>query len=277
MERIKEAIRLAKEYRSTLPNAAQVPNDRRSAMGNPAQGLPAEPQPQPIALELLVTNKSHLEATRTLSEKRGNAYVAAFDMLRTRILNEMESNGWQMLLVTSPTAECGKTVTAINLALSMSRHQEQHVVLIDLDLRKPRVASYLGVTPPFELHQVLKGEVHYRDALFGVDFAGPRLSFLVNTLPMNQPVEALLSRQMNDVLIQLRAAEPKAMIIVDMPPLLVSDDVLAFLPLADCSILAVAEDQSTVKEVQNSEKTLSGSNFMGCVLTKSKTQVQSYY
>ena len=68
-----------------------------------------------------------------------------YDMLRTQVLQEMDKKSWQFLAVTSPTAACGKTVTACNLAMSIARLPERSVLLVDLDLRKPMVAEYLGV------------------------------------------------------------------------------------------------------------------------------------
>jgi protein-tyrosine kinase len=274
MERIKEAIRLAKEHRDGQSFDVQEVKSRGNALKRSREN---STERLTFDFELLPTKRIHLDANRILSETRGNSYVAAFDMLRTRVVREMDENGWQMLVITSPTADCGKTVSAINLALSISRHPEQHVVLVDLDLRKPRIVYDLGVTPKYELHQVLSGEVPLKDALFGVDIGGPKLSFLANILPSAQPVEALLSRQMTAILDNIRNADPKPIIIIDMPPMLVTDDVLAFLPLADCCILAVAENQSTVKDIQNSEKLLANTNFLGCVLTKSTALSHSYY
>src|SRR5215510_11748796 len=69
----------------------------------------------------------------------------SFDMLRTQVLQSMNPKNWQFLAITSPTAGCGKTVTAINLALSIARQPELSALLIDMDLPKPAVAKYLGL------------------------------------------------------------------------------------------------------------------------------------
>ena len=54
-------------------------------------------------------------------------------------------NGWQFLAVTSATAGCGKSVTACNLAMSIARLAERSVLLVDMDMQKPKVAEYLGL------------------------------------------------------------------------------------------------------------------------------------
>ena len=57
----------------------------------------------------------------------------------------MDQNNWAVVGVTSPTAECGKSVIAANLAFSAARQPDLDVLLADFDLRRPRIAQYLGV------------------------------------------------------------------------------------------------------------------------------------
>ncbi|MDG4870044.1 hypothetical protein P8631_18810, partial [Guyparkeria sp. 1SP6A2] len=67
-----------------------------------------------------------------------------YDMLRTQVLQARDDQGWQILAITSPTAGCGKTVTACNLAMSIARLPERSVLLIDMDMMKPKVADQDG-------------------------------------------------------------------------------------------------------------------------------------
>jgi protein-tyrosine kinase len=272
MERIREAVKLAKQNRES---AVQV---------GPAAGLgqrksvdTAQRQTAPSPVVVLNTVPSILDSHRIIAGKSGGPQVTTFDMLRTKILQEMDRRNWQVIVVTSPTPGCGKTVTAINLALSMSRQSERYVFLLDLDLRKPRVLNYLGVTPENDLLNVIRGEVPLEEAVFQIDIASSQLAIIGNKLTSSSPVEVIASRQMSDIMKQLRSFTPKPIIIVDMPPVLGSDDVLAFLPQADCCILAVAEGSSTLREIANSEKLLATTNVLGCVLTKSTEKLLAYY
>src|ERR1700740_1490677 len=79
-------------------------------------------------------------------------------MLRTQVLQDMDDNGWQFLAVTSATAGCGKTVTSCNLALSIARLAERSVLLVDMDMKKPKVAEYLGIESNEGLLSVLQNE-----------------------------------------------------------------------------------------------------------------------
>jgi protein-tyrosine kinase len=265
MERIKEAVKRAKLQRETMAGQTPLSPAAATRSAKPEQAI------------VLPTDPAVLEANRIIAARTGNAQVASFDMLRTKVLQDMDRRGWQVLVVTSPTPECGKTVTAINLALSISRQPERFVFLIDLDLRKPRIAQYLGVTPRHGLAEAVSGSVHLEDALFQIDIASTQLAIIGNKKSTNAPTEAIVSRQMNDIMAMLRSYSPRPTIIVDMPPVLGSDDVLAFLPQADCCILAVAEGISTLREIESSEKLLATTNMLGTVLTKSTEKLMAYY
>jgi protein-tyrosine kinase len=275
MERIREAIRMAKAQRkggTPVPSTAMpIPaefaiDDRREFVGRELR-----------ARTVLKIDRNHLEANRIISPQVGNPQAAAFDMLRTKVLQEMDEQGWQVLVMTSPSVGCGKTMSSINLALSIARQPDRNVYLIDLDFRKPKVAFTLGVTPEHDISNVIKGEADLEDALFNIDLAGPQLTILANRQSIKHPSEAIGSRQIKNMFDMIRSEAGKPIVIVDMPPVLITDDVLAFLPQADCCILAVAEGLSTVSEVDSSEKLLTGTNYLGCILTKSSERSATYY
>jgi protein-tyrosine kinase len=68
-----------------------------------------------------------------------------FDILRTKVQLMMQKNKWSgALAVTSPTPGCGKTTTACNLALGLSRQKGVRTILVELDLSRPMIAKMLG-------------------------------------------------------------------------------------------------------------------------------------
>src|SRR6185437_16090455 len=69
-------------------------------------------------------NPAYLEKHRIVAHDGQDPRSRSFDMLRTEVLRSMDRNGWTSLAVTSPTPNCGKTLTAVNLALSMARKSE---------------------------------------------------------------------------------------------------------------------------------------------------------
>jgi protein-tyrosine kinase len=276
MERIREAIRMAKEQRKggapAAPRALPMPPEFSIDDGRERITL-ADRKPRSV----LKVDKNHLETNRIIALQVGNPQATSFDMLRTKVLQEMDEQNWQVLVMTSPSVGCGKTMSSINLALSIARQPDRNVFLVDLDFRKPKVAYTLGVTPEHDIANVIKGECDIEDAMFSLDIAGPHLTVLANRQSIKHPSEAIVSRQVKNLFDHLRAEPGKPIIVVDMPPVLITDDVLAFLPQADCCVLAVAEGVSTIGDVDSSEKLLTGTNYLGCILTKSSERHLAYY
>src|SRR5262249_33897264 len=138
MEQIRQAVERAKE--SSMP-AASVSWPRH--LSDLSAGRPEMTAPDKIReVEL---NRKHLERHRIIAHNAADPRSNSFDMLRTQVLQSMDQRKWQFLAVTSPTAGCGKTVTTVNLALSIARQPERSVLLVDMDLPRPHVASTLGV------------------------------------------------------------------------------------------------------------------------------------
>ena len=69
----------------------------------------------------LELNLGHLQARRIVAYNGADQRSRPYDMLRTQVLQSMGVSGWKVLGVTSPTPGCGKTLTAINLALSIAQ------------------------------------------------------------------------------------------------------------------------------------------------------------
>ena len=91
---------------------------------------------------------AYLQSQRIVAYDGKDPRSRSFDILRTEVLRSMDLKGWKTLAVTSPTPSCGKTLTAVNLALSMARQPERQVLLADLDLRKASGRSLFGSKVP---------------------------------------------------------------------------------------------------------------------------------
>src|SRR5262245_31657465 len=117
-------------------------------------------------------DRRHLEAHRIIAHNVADPRSRSFDMLRTQVLQSMDRQGWQFLAITSPTAGCGKTVTSINLALSIARQSERSVLLVDMDLPRPQVANYLGLECQQGLLDVLEGREMLPDVLVNARVSG---------------------------------------------------------------------------------------------------------
>ncbi len=200
----------------------------------------------------------------------------AYNMLRTRLIRSMRDNDWSSVVITSPDIGAGKTVTALNVAFSVAREQNQRTYLIDLDFRAPSLHTYLGVSPSKDLTSYLDGECSISDVISvaGID----RLYFCFNSVQHEHSAELLTSPRMHQFVKELREKDPHAMVIYDAPPMLVADDVLAFSPLADAVLLVAAEGQTSRNDLAKSIELLSDTNILGVVLNKSRDVAsESYY
>lgn len=204
----------------------------------------------------------------TLGLPERNSAEMAYNMLRTRLIRRMRNNGWTSIIVTSPNAGAGKTITSINLAISLAREHNQTVYLVDLDLREPKLNQYLGVDdPPGGITKYLYGTGSVADAL--VDGGVPRLFVALNTVAHQHSAELLTSSRMQQFVEELKRRDPNGIVLYDAPPVLVTDDVLAFMPMVDCVLLIAAQGETKREDLSKAITLLEDTNLLGVVLNKS--------
>lgn len=217
----------------------------------------------------------HLDRHRIVAFNKSNPLSVSFDMLRTQVLNRMEAEGWRTLAVTSPTPGCGKTIVAINLAMSIAHHTGKTAMLADFDLRKPAIAKSLGLPPGKSLNDVLDGGATLAEAL-----VNPGLHKLV-VLPTSKPVpksaEMLSSRKVESLIQDMRNRYEERIVIFDLPPLLVADDALTVLPRVDCALMVVGNGMVSRAEMEESLHHLHATNLVGTVLNKAEARSKKYY
>ena len=278
MEHIKKAIERAKQERLLVSLPVQSP----AAAGGMVPDAPAGPgkdagrSPAADSAKIVAIDRRHLQAMRIIAYDPAEVRSNHFDMLRTQVLQRMEAASYQTIAVTSPRVGCGKSITAINLALSMARQSEQSVLLVDLDLRKPQIARYLGLSPDAGIHDVIAGKCVVSEALVTPDLCGHRLAVLACPNPVANPTEHLVSSAMKTALTGLKKGPGYKIIIFDLPPMLSSDDFLAFLPQVDCALLVASSGESTVHDIAECERLIDPEKFLGCVLNK-VTEVETAY
>jgi protein-tyrosine kinase len=197
-----------------------------------------------------------------------NPAVSVFDMLRTRLLQALREKGWQRIAITSPTHGCGKSFVAANLALSLSRLPATRSILMDLELRRPHLAGIFGVADAAPLREFLSGEQplesHFRRY-------GKNLGLALNAEAVEDPATVLQdpdTAMALDAMIQ--QLQPDA-VIYDLPPALVSDDVMSMIPQIDAVLMVVDGTRTTAEEIKATERMLDGHvPLMGVVLNRAQ-------
>lgn len=203
-----------------------------------------------------------------------SARAENYRQLRTNVAALDAGGDGMTVVVTSPDAEAGKTTTAVNLALAFA-DADASVLLVDADLRHPRISRYLGGTGERGLTEVLGGVVDPADALYAS--ADSHLHVLgAGELPPN-PSELLQGRAMHEVLTQLR--KQASMVIIDSPPLLPVTDAAVLAGQADGAILVARHGKTTASQLRQATTTLevAGGRLLGVVLTMAPAKsVHSY-
>jgi protein-tyrosine kinase len=218
---------------------------------------------------------AHLERHRIVAFNKSDPVSASFDLLRTQVLHKMAEHGWRTLAIVSPTPECGKTVVAINLAISIAQHSGKTAMLVDFDLRRPRVATYLGLRPDKSLHDVLAGQAELAEAMINPGI--PKLVVLPNLKPVERSAEALSSKRVVELIAELRDRYHERVVVFDLPPLLNTDDAITTLPKIDCALMVVGNGMVSKTELEESLHHLHSTNFLGVVLNKADIRTASYY
>ena len=279
MERIKEAIEKAKSQRGSPSAQVRKPELRVArpqipvADHGPHIELDAEVQYRQTPVVQL--DPVHLENHRIVAQQKEHPASRAFDLLRTQVLQKMDENGWRTLAITSPTMESGKTLVAINLAISIAQQTNRTSLLVDFDFRRPRVASSLGLQGEVSLNQVLASSARVEEAM--VNPGIPRFVVLPTQRPIPSSAEALGSSKVAALMGELREHYSDRIVVVDLPPVLAADDVLAVLPRIDCVLMVVGNGVSSRREIEESMSRLSKFPMLGVVLNKDDAPVGNAY
>ena len=273
MEKIQQALAKARATREAVsPQAGPATPARAVEPATQAAQASAKVQAWE-ALQPLHPDMIRLQKGRVVTITNAREAIA-FDAMRTKVLQQMRANNWRRLAITSPAAACGKSTVALNLAFSMARQPEIHTIVAELDLRRPSLAQMLGVKPEKSLAQVLDGQADFADHTYRY---GNNIAFALNAGPARNPSELLQSARVSDRLAEIEAKYEPDLMIFDMPPMLVTDDTMAFVGKVDCVLLVAAAEASTVKEIDNCERELaSQTNVMGVILNKCRHMGPDY-
>lgn len=201
----------------------------------------------------------------TISFDTDNSGVAeAFRKLRTNLHFLAVDNPPRTIVVTSSSPSEGKSTTAINLALALAEANHT-VALVDADLRRPRLAKYLGLVGSVGFSTVLSGGAPLKDVLQQTKF--PRLTVLAaGPIPPN-PSELLGSNAAKKLVDELRTRFDY--VIIDSPPLLAVTDSAVVSANADGALVVVRAGKTRRDQLGHAMGMLNGVNakILGSVLT----------
>ena len=248
MGKITDALKKAEKERSELIHQGGVVKE--------------EVETRPIEITPSSTVHSSIVCYNTLSSKINEQ----FKILRTNILGLDHEKPLKSIVISSALKKEGKTVTALNLASTFAQNEQSKVLLVEGDLRKPKVHFYMGLDVKSGLSELLSGEGSPNSALYSTRFSNFKILPAGKRLPSNPP-ELLVSSRMKKTMEQLQ--EKFDYIIIDSPPAISVTDASILGTLSDGVILVVKAGSTNRKLVERAQSlmTKARAHVLGFIIT----------
>jgi protein-tyrosine kinase len=183
--------------------------------------------------------------------------------LRAKIMRATEANYLNTIMVTSSQAGEGKSMTAINLAVTIAQEIDHTVLLVDADLRRSSIHTYLGMKPEAGLSDVLESRAELSDVMIKTGIG--KLVVLPAGNPPRNPSELISSERMRILIRELKFRYRDRYIIIDSSPLLMTADALSLCEYTDGIIFVVQADRTSMKAATQAASLLKGHNVLGTV------------
>jgi capsular exopolysaccharide synthesis family protein len=211
-----------------------------------------------------------LDARSPLSE--------AYRQLRTSILLSSAGGAPKSLLVTSSQPSEGKTTTVVNTAAILAQSEETKVIVIDADMRRPRLHSLFNLSNQAGLSSILAGRLDEQGMLNLVQTHDQSGLYVLTSGPVPpNPAELLGSQQMRQLMAVLEANFSH--VIVDSPPIVSFTDGVLIATLTDGVLLVVEAGRTSRNLVRRARQLLTdvGAKIFGVVLNNLDIKSRAYY
>jgi capsular exopolysaccharide synthesis family protein len=264
------AVRVLERPPEAAPAEAPA-SPETAAMPQPVQEPPpsveppaGKPQPDSARIEpdlVSLTNPEGPEAE-------------LFKLLRTRILFPPSGRPPRTILVTSAVAEEGKSFVASNLAVNIAKNVDEHVLLVDCDLRKPSIHAKFGFNGVKGLSEYLAAGVELQSLLLKAGVA--KLTLLTSGTPPPNPSELITSAKMAALIEELKSRYDDRYIIIDSPPPMMAPETSAIAKWVD-GILIVVKYGTPMDLVEEIVAQLDRDKIIGVVINQiSQREFRSY-
>jgi protein-tyrosine kinase len=177
----------------------------------------------------------------------------------------------KIVMISSSVSAEGKTLTCVNLALTLSESYHRSVLLVDGDLRRPRLHEVFQVPNIAGLNETLISP----EAKIPVLQVSERLSLITAGRPASDPMRVLSSQRMEEVLEQARARFD--WVLLDTPPVTLLTDASLLVSKADLVILVVEAGKTSFDAVQRAVDAVGRDRLIGVVLNRVQEAPPSVY
>jgi capsular exopolysaccharide synthesis family protein len=273
LEYLDDAVHSVEEVEKhvRLPALAVIPafggRARRGVLASVSNGVTALQRRRDGSSEELLFNQ---DARSPLSE--------AYRQLRTSILLSNAGGAPKSLLVTSSQPSEGKTTTVVNTATILAQSEETRVVVIDADMRRPRLHSLFNLSNQAGLSSILAGRLDERGMLSLVQQHDQSGLYILPSGPIPpNPAELLGSQQMRQLMAVLESNFTH--VIIDSPPIVSFTDGVLIATLTDGVLLVVEAGRTSRNLVRRARQLLTdvGAKIFGVVLNNLDVKSRAYY
>ncbi|ACS80479.1 polysaccharide biosynthesis tyrosine autokinase [Maridesulfovibrio salexigens] len=267
-EQVSSGNRSTAVERTVAKTPPPVPEVRKEAESKPSDKMGQSCNiPKSFYNDDIVLDEMELAKNRILTKHSSSSFTDIYNLLRTQIFHRTKRKKHNVLMVTSAMPGEGKTITSINLAISIAREVDQFALLVDTDMRNPSIHKYLGIEVEKGLTDHLLHDIPVPDLLIkpGIN----KLSFLPAGEPIKGSTEILGSPKLQDLITEMKDRYPDRYVVFDCPDLLHAPDALVFSSYVDGIVFVVEAGKTSREYVQKALNLLEGRNIVGIVLNKS--------
>jgi receptor protein-tyrosine kinase/non-specific protein-tyrosine kinase len=265
MSRIEKALEKAIQMRNNAPVAA---------VEEKQQNKPAPLTSPGVSRTITINADNRLLPTITEPQSAFSEQYRKLKNSLVRLTNEDKFRN--LLMVTSAIPGEGKSLTAVNLAISMAQEYDLTVLLIDADLRRPRIHEYLGFEQTIGLSDCLLDSNDISEAIIKTDIS--KLSVISAGREVPKPLELFASKKMHELMLQIKNRYNDRYVIIDTPPLLPFAETRTLAHIVDGIVFVVQEGVVPQESVLEAMEILKGCPIMGVVLNDSTSaNTDSYH
>jgi protein-tyrosine kinase len=296
--RLTEAFERA---RATSGSSANVPRELPSRPGRPpADEVPqswrfdpedrvaettSPPEPPPEAWDIELPGADRVDAepqtpseaapehnrfeavprrTGVIGEQSDPALAEQYRRLAASLHHAQLQSGARRVLIVSAIEAEGKTLTAVNLALTLSRSYQKRVLLVDADLRRPMIHARIGLDNRMGLRDTLKQAIP--GGPLPLQCVSPTLWVMTAGQPTPDPMSGLVSDTMRQFLTE--AAEQFDWIVIDSPPVALLPDANLLAEMVDVALLVVRAKSTPYAMVTRAIEEIGAGKILGVVLNR---------
>jgi protein-tyrosine kinase len=276
MTRLSDALKRADETSDAFPAALREDGPAGAWQFSSADAPPAAApraverpivRPQPGATPVPSSLISHVAEDErrkmVVGDQADGSLVEQYRHLAAALHKAQAECGYRSVMVTSALQSEGKSLTASNLALTLSHSYQRRVLLIDADLRRPRLREMFmlpegaGLIDSLTLPRGGKLPIHQ---------VSPTLWVLTAGRPTTDPMSTLVSSSMKQLLEDARDAFD--WVVVDTPPIAILPDANVLASMIDTALLVISAQSTPYPMVQRAAQAIGSTRILGVVLNR---------